>query len=116
MRVIIAGSRAIDDYSAVARAVESCGVHPDVVLSGCCRGVDRCGERWAMEHKIAIERHPADWARYGRAAGIIRNAEMVKRADVLIAVLSNAHECRGTNAIVKLAIREGLQVYVRELP
>lgn len=36
-----------------------------------------CADRAARRLKMYVEPHPADWKRHGRAAGPIRNAEML---------------------------------------
>jgi len=57
----------------------------DVVSVGAA-GVDSLGERWARENGIPVKRSPADWKAHGRAAGPIRNRQMVEYADALIAL------------------------------
>lgn len=50
-----------------------------VVVHGQCPkgGVDLYAEQWALSRGYAPERHPADWGRYGKRAGMIRNTDMV---------------------------------------
>jgi hypothetical protein len=55
------------------------------VVSGGARGVDRCGELWADFHGIPLRRFPANWTRWGKAAGIYRNADMAEYGDALVA-------------------------------
>ncbi len=50
-------------------------------MCGTARGVDTLGERWAINHNIPVHKFPADWGRFGRAAGMYRNAEMASYAD-----------------------------------
>lgn len=84
MKVIIAGSRHIDDYDALTALVDSTGWTIEEVVSGGCRGVDMLGERWAAEHGVPVRQFAADWAEYGRVAGELRNREMAAYADGLI--------------------------------
>jgi hypothetical protein len=109
VRTIIAGSRHIDDYNAVVKAVEESGFNITTVISGGARGVDSLGERWAVENGIDIHQHFALWDKYGRAAGPIRNSEMVSDADSLILVWDG--ESRGSKDILDKAIKAGLKVY-----
>lgn len=113
MRVIIAGSRHCHDYDVVCQAVRDSGFDITTVISGGADGVDSLGERYASEHGIPCERHPADWGKYGRAAGPIRNREMAQCADALIAVISGTS--KGTRNMIKLANDAGLSVYVTEV-
>jgi len=85
MKVIIAGSRTITDYEFVLEAIEESGFKITEVVSGCANGVDKLGERYALENNIPIKLFPAQWIKYGRGAGIIRNKEMAEYADALIA-------------------------------
>lgn len=86
MRIIIAGSRNFQDYWALERAVLSFlqqhrkGGEPVEVISGCARGVDKLGERFAKRFNLSLIRMPADWKRYGKAAGMVRNKSMAEEA------------------------------------
>lgn len=88
MRVIIAGSRSISDYSKVKEILDEfkTQIRFTSVISGTARGIDKFGEQWATENSISIERHPADWDKWGKAAGYRRNAEMAVVGDVLICI------------------------------
>ena len=88
MKVIIAGGRDISDYKAVEEACAACGWPITEVVSGTARGVDRLGEQWAEAHNVPVKRMSADWDRFGKRAGYLRNQEMVNYADALILVWS----------------------------
>lgn len=47
MKTIIAGSRSITDYRLLLAAIQHCDWNISLVISGCARGVDELGERWA---------------------------------------------------------------------
>lgn len=92
MKLIIAGSRTIEDYEHFQslmddylRFFEMHSQEPvDEIISGACpTGVDAMGERWATEQGIPVKRFPADWKSHGKAAGPIRNAQMAEYADAL---------------------------------
>jgi hypothetical protein len=86
MKVIIAGSRSVTDPAIVRKAVRESGFDVTQIISGCCRGPDQMGEDYGHAHDIPVKLFPADWARYGKAAGIIRNGQMAHHADALIAL------------------------------
>ena len=48
-------------------------------------GVDTLAVRWANYHGYPLKEFPADWNKYGKAAGYRRNVEMAEYADLLIA-------------------------------
>jgi predicted Rossmann fold nucleotide-binding protein DprA/Smf involved in DNA uptake len=110
MKTIIAGSRTIEAYAAVEEAVKASGFEITQVISGCARGVDRLGEQWGYAHDVSIARFPADWKRYGKLAGPIRNKEMAAYADALIAVWDG--KSTGTGHMIRTAKERGLHVFV----
>lgn len=110
MKVIIAGSREITDASVVADAIAASGFEVTEVVSGTARGVDRLGEAWARARKIPIKPFPADWNQLGKAAGVLRNAEMAKYADALVAIWDG--ESPGTKNMIDEATSRGLRVHV----
>jgi len=119
MRTIIAGSRTVNDYALVERAVADSGFILTEVVSGMARGVDTLGERWAAEHGVPVDRKPADWKTYGRRAGYLRNVEMAEYAAAgegpgqLVAIWENGS--RGTAHMIRLAREHGLDVFVVEI-
>lgn len=94
MRIIIAGSRGFGDYEALLRAISASDFAITEVVSGGARGVDTLGERWATEQDVKLTLFPANWGKFGKAAGMYRNAEMASYADGLIALWDG--ESRGT--------------------
>ena len=107
--MIIAGSR--DVMGNVARrAIERLapgGV--TLVLDGGARGVDLHGAVWARDNSIPVTRYDADWANLGKAAGPIRNQQMVDNADALLLVWDG--RSRGSADIRRRAVAAGLAVY-----
>lgn len=121
MKVIIAGSRTIIKknlvYSAffygLAAFVEQKTKLPlgkTTVVSGGCRGVDKIGEELAEFLKLQCKIFPADWNKYGKKAGYIRNCEMAEYADALIAIWDG--KSRGTKMMIDIAKKKGLKVFI----
>ena len=110
MRTIIAGSRIGATRQMVENAVAACGWVPSVVISGTARGADQLGEYWALEHRIPIERYPANWEASGRSAGHKRNQEMARVAEALIAVWD--WRSPGTKNMIETARFHGLRVFI----
>lgn len=94
MRVVIAGSRSITDYAALQHAIAQTDFSITEVVSGCARGPDSLGEQWADLNGIPVKQFPADWGRFGRAAGHYRNSDMADYADAAIILWDG--ESRGT--------------------
>ena len=111
MRVIIAGSRNINDLEMVKYAVLQSGFEITEVVSGNASGIDRQGEIYAHLNNIPVKVFEACWSAYGRSAGPIRNQLMIDYADALIAI-PGTKESRGTWDIISKAKRKGLRVFV----
>ena len=112
MRVIIAGSRDITDYNLVEEAVKESGITPTEIISGGARGVDRLGEQYAERNNLKCTVMPADWHKYGKRAGYIRNDRMAENADALIAVWDG--KSKGTANMIGIADHDyGLLIYVK---
>jgi hypothetical protein len=110
MRVIIAGSRNVWDYTIVETAMNNLSKLPTEVVSGTAKGVDKLGEKWAKLNAIPVKRFPAKWNVYGKRAGYLRNAEMARYADGLVAIWDG--KSRGTMHMIDIAKACGMKVYV----
>ncbi len=99
MKVIVAGSRSIHSFEAVARAIERSGFSISEVVSGGAEGVDQIGKGWAYAHSIPSKQFNPAWKENGKAAGPMRNREMAKYADALIAVWDG--KSRGTKNMIE---------------
>jgi len=82
------------------------------VVSGTARGADKWGERYARRFNYIITKFPADWNKYGKSAGYIRNKQMAEYADHLIAFWDG--ESKGTKHMINLATKQGIIVDVIE--
>lgn len=129
LRILITGSREFKDTDAIAKAlikaIEDYGTHllvntgphkvPTVlwdkitVVHGGARGADTIAGRIASAWGMDVEQHPADWRWHGRAAGPIRNSEMVQLgADVCLAFPLGRSP--GTRNCMQLAEAAGIPV------
>lgn len=91
MKLIIAGGRDLHpSMELITKTLEELGWKPTLVISGCQRGADVAGEEWAKLNGIPVDPNPAEWTKYGRPAGPIRNGVMAGKGDALLAF----HNCR----------------------
>jgi len=88
MKLLICGSRTFYDYKILKREVLKFIKEQNIiitdVISGCANGADILGEQFAADQKYNILRFPANWNKYGKSAGHIRNKQMVQIADYVI--------------------------------
>lgn len=110
--VIIAGSRVFNDYQMLARHCDYLfSAHkPTSIISGTARGADTLGERYAKERGIPVQRFPAQWDKYGKRAGYLRNQEMLDHADGLIAAWDG--KSKGTAHMIEIAKQKGIPVRI----
>lgn len=106
--VIIAGTRTFEDYDILC---EHCNrffsnKKPTAIICGEARGADTLGKRYAEEHGIPVMSFPADWNKYKKAAGYIRNQEMAQHADALVAFWDG--QSRGTKNMIEIAKKMNL--------
>lgn len=109
MKVVVAGSRSVTEYRIVEQAIKDSGFEITTLISGGARGVDKLGERYALERGIPIVRYIPDWS-VGRHAGMVRNADMAKAADALVAIWDG--KSRGTANMIENAHKHKLKVFV----
>lgn len=116
-RVIIAGTRHFNDYNMLREYADkklsrqvALG-KKIIILSGHCYGTDLLGEKFAQERKYDLEIYPAEWSRYGAAAGPRRNKQMAANAQALIAFWDG--KSKGTKNMIEEAKKVGLLVAVK---
>jgi len=110
MRTIVAGSRTCDNYNILLSAIESIDWKISTIVSGTARGVDTLGEIYAYENNIPLVKFPANWERFGKRAGFIRNEQMAKNADALLAIWDG--NSSGTKSMIELAKKYKLLIHV----
>jgi len=97
MKIIITGGREFTDYALLKRKCDIylSNIREDIVIvSGMARGTDMLGVTYAVEKAYEILPFPANWDKYGKGAGFIRNKDMAKIADYAIAFWDG--QSRGT--------------------
>jgi hypothetical protein len=117
--VLICGSRDFTDRDFMRRALEVWTAKhgaPREVIEGCARGADSLAghdlvrEMWP---DTLVHHFPADWDRHGRAAGPIRNQQMLDEGpDAVIAFTPNLATSRGTADMVRRSRNAGLHVWL----
>lgn len=114
-RILVCGGRHYDDAERLIENLEGIAGTVDsskqlVLIHGAARGADSIAESWAQWRGLKIMRFPADWKRYGRAAGHIRNTEMLESGcpDLVVAAPGGA----GTANMVTQAHKFGVRTIV----
>ena len=113
MKVLVCGSRDFADEKLLFDALDVAHEFGPItqVIHGAARGADTLAGEWA-EGRIPVRAFPAKWGEYGRAAGPIRNRQMLVEGepDVVIAFFTDEKTSRGTANMVKQARGAGVPV------
>lgn len=71
------------------------------IVSGGATGADTLAAQYAEEHDLELEIFPAQWQRYGKAAGPKRNRQIVVACDRIVAFWDGSS--RGTASTLEIA-------------
>lgn len=115
-KILVTGDRKWDDIPRVVRALE--GHRPGTILiHGHAPGADIICGAVAEALGFVVHSYPADWERYKRAAGPIRNRQMLKEEnlphepiDIVYAFHNDIENSKGTKDMIKVAEATGLDV------
>jgi hypothetical protein len=110
--VLVCGSRELSgsDWMRIYTRLEQL---PDgtTVMHGDARGVDRKVEEFCRTLSIPCRAFPADWERYGKRAGHVRNAEMLDKGPELVLAFWDGHS-KGTENVIREARIRGIPLEV----
>lgn len=116
MRVLVCGGR--DWPTTPTQVIGLCNrldrLPPDTILvHGACRGADRLAACYAAYRGLTRESYPAQWRTYGKAAGPMRNRQMLATGiDRVLAFHAHIETSKGTADMVRIALRAGVPVEV----
>ena len=117
MKVTVGGCRDYAEKEEIFRVLDEAlapfSPKDTVILSGHCSGVDRVAERYAEERGLGLRIVPADWRRYGRGAGPVRNRQMVEESDLVIAFWDG--RSKGTASLIAAAEKLGVPLRVERI-
>ena len=115
MRVLVCGGRDYLDYIKVQSTLDDLlyGKDPEqvVIIQGGAKGADFLSKVYAYCFGwggIHCEEYPADWKKHGKAAGPIRNQQMLDegKPDIVVAFPGD----RGTADMIERAKKAGVKV------
>lgn len=122
MRVMVTGSRDWTDGGVVYRAMVMVTASEEkprltTLVVGDAEGADALATRYAGYFGWGVEVFHAAWARYGKAAGPLRNLDMLNsKPDLVLAFRLGGEESRGTTHAVTAARKQGVPVILFDYP
>lgn len=119
VKVIIAGSRNFEDFEKLEHTImmkfKEKGLHRNDVeiISGTARGADQLGEKFAYKYGLALTKFPANWDKYGKRAGYLRNVDMAEYAKdngLLFAFWDG--QSKGTKHMIEIGKKYHLETFI----
>jgi len=84
MRLATVGGRDFDNYSLVKYWCDAFRYNLHII-SGGAKGADSLGKKYASERFLPYSEYPAEWSKYGKSAGFLRNQTIVDNCDMVLA-------------------------------
>ena len=88
MKVLVSGGRTYSNYRVVKHTLDNIDKQSLItnLIHGGAKGADSLGDRWAKENNVDIKVYKPDWNKYGKAAGVLRNQEMldIEHPDIVV--------------------------------
>lgn len=102
-RILVCGSRYYADAKHIRRVLaeylpDDLETDEPTVMHGDCRGADKLAHDAAVDLGFWVEAHPANWKAHGKAAGPIRNRQMLDLRPELVIAFGNGVGTRHTIA------------------
>ena len=108
MKVAVIGSRTFKDKERLFAVLSSNNITH--IISGGAIGADTIAEQWAAANNIPVTIYKPDWEKFGKSAGFIRNYDIIKDAEMIIAFWDG--ESKGTEHSLKYANKIGKKIVV----
>jgi hypothetical protein len=109
-RVLVCGSRHFTDRKLLEATLQQFAI--EEIIEGGAFGADTLAREWAFAHKIPVMEFMADWGKYGRAAGPLRNKRMLDEAKPDLVIAFMAKGSKGTKNMVQQAAKAGVKTHV----
>ena len=121
LRILVCGGRHFADYDLLEKTINGViaesGCSDIEIVSGHFVGADRLCELYAERHNVSVKIFPAQWKKYGKRAGPMRNRQMVdyisgfENKAVVAFVSANT---KGTRNTITLARKANICVIEKE--
>ena len=109
--ILVCGGRDFDDPSKMYDVLDSQFDKGCILLQGDALGADRLALEWAQMNRVWYVGVPAAWEKNGKAAGLIRNNQMLDLAPIKV-IAFPTKKSRGTWHTIKGAKARGIETVV----
>ena len=113
MRILVCGDRNWTDCKSIENRLKLLP-KDTIIIHGACRGADKIAGLEAKKLGFEVLEFPAEWEKYGKGAGPIRNQKMLDegKPDVVIAFHQDIENSKGTKDMVERAEKVGIKVEI----
>lgn len=114
MKVLVCGSRHFNDYELLEKTLEAL---PTIscIIEGEARGADKLARKYAEGRGLDVLPFPALWNKHGRAAGPIRNTQMLVEGKPELVIAFKGPNSKGTQNMIDQATKAGIKVKVIDI-
>jgi hypothetical protein len=117
MKILVCGSRVFNDKrkfnDVLAPYLKEYGSDLEII-TGMAKGADHFAWLFAYHYDLITHKFPADWDNNGKAAGPIRNQQMIDEGRPDLVIAFPVGESRGTYDMIKRARKHNIEVIVIE--
>jgi homoserine dehydrogenase len=112
IKVLVCGDRHWKDQIFIDKVLDVMKDQIGTIIEGEANGADKMGRVWAEKNDKRVEPYPANWEKFGKAAGPIRNKQMLDegKPDMVIAFHDDLENSRGTKNMVEQSRKRGITV------
>ena len=109
-RILICGDRNYQDWIKVQEYLDTIS-RTTIIIHGGARGADSLAGNLATSLKMKVIKFPADWDKYGKAAGVLRNQQMLDEGypDLVVYFHKDIENSKGTRDMLKRATDSGIR-------
>ena len=110
-RILICGDRNYQDWIKVQEYLDTIS-RTTIIIHGGARGADSLAGNLATSLKMKVIKFPADWDKYGKAAGVLRNQQMLDEGypDLVVYFHKDIENSKGTRDMLKRTTDSGIRI------
>ena len=114
MKILICGNRNWNNRELIRNFLLTLS-KDTIIIEGEANGADKIAREEAEKLGMNVERYPAEWDKYGRAAGPIRNTEMREKGkpDKVVAFHNDISKSKGTKNMIEQAKKFGISTEIK---
>jgi YspA, cpYpsA-related SLOG family len=112
VRVLVCGGRDFDNFLTLEKELDKYLEDNPIIISGGANGADALAKEYAHMNYLRYLEFPANWPKFGKAAGSIRNQQMIDEGKPHIVIAFPTESSRGTWDMVRRAEKHGIKTII----